>query len=296
MKHHPYNLKGSSLEVFSALYTLTKKRSFLGTYVDLACWLEIDPKTLRRTIEKLKERGLVYAEPIIEGDSSYEFKAYTIKGYPLPDYHYTGKRSYTNAPVIDAQNVPPQGQNVPNEGQNVPHYTNIYNNNNINNKDFYLGKKVLSKNKDGVYKDEIYPPTWEMVSEYARQHAPTISQAVAKEWYAYAASGGWEMSGGRRIKNWRASLYWYDQRHTDIENEKAAARACVRAQAGFAISPEEEVRNARIKAAERLREEQHDIEANDPEARAMAERICAKFGKKANQGTNCTPVHETGCV
>ncbi len=105
MKHHPYNLKGSTLEVFSALYCLTRKRAFLGTYLDLAGWLEIEPKTLRRAIEKLKERGLVYAEPCTENSNRYEFQAHPIKGYPLPDYKYCGRKSTTDYPVIDAQNL-----------------------------------------------------------------------------------------------------------------------------------------------------------------------------------------------
>lgn len=310
MKHHPYNLKGSSLEVFSALYTLTKKRSFLGTYVDLACWLEIEPKTLRRAIEKLKERGLVYAEPVVEGDSSYEFKAYTIKGYPLPDYHYTGKRSYTNAPVIDAQNldeymdeiratggvidptrgqnVPPQGQNVPNEGQNVPHYTNIYTNNIYNNKEKNNTPMCVVKKEDGqavthtkkivkTYHFEPYPKTEEEVIQYAKEHYPTISIEVVKGFFNHYNGNGWRYRGNGRVRNWKSELFAYDQRRLKSEKEQAT-RAFAKAQAGVSpevIAIEEQMREQRRKERERA-----DEEANSPEAIAARDAFFDRFCKK----------------
>ncbi len=304
MKHHPYNLKGSTLEVFSALYCLTRKRAFLGTYLDLASWLEIEVHTLRNAIKKLQERDLVYAEPCTENSNRYEFQAHPIKGYPLPDYKYCGRKSTTDYPVIDAQNLeeyrkeieatggvidptkekflPPQEKNLPPQEKIFPELkeSNKENNNyNIyNNKDnnFFLGKKVLSKNKDGVYKDEIYPPTWEMVSDYAESHVPTISLDVAKRWYAYAASGEWKMAGGRKIKDWRASLYWFDQRHTDIEKEKAV-KTIAKAQAGVSqevLAVEQQMREQRHR--ERV---QAENEANTPEALAARDAFFDKFCK-----------------
>ena len=296
MKHSPYNLKGSSLEVFSALYSLTKKRAFLGTYEDLASWIEIEVHLLRRTIKKLQERGLVSAEQAEGSAARYEFQAHTLKGYPLPDYKYCGKRSYTDAPIIDSQNieeysreleqeqnVPTQEQNVPTQVQNVPiskEKNQKKNNYNIytNKKDctsFYLGKKVLSKNKDGVFKDEIYPPTWEMVAQYALKHTPTISQQVAAKWFAYCESGGWRMSHGNKIRNWRASLYLWDQKHQELERDKAQTFG--RAQMGVTqevLDLEEQMREQR-----RREREEHDKEANTPEALAARDRVLAKFCK-----------------
>ena len=294
MKHHPYNLRGSSLEVFSALYSLTKKRAFLGSYADLASWIEIEIKTLRRTISNLQARGLVSVEE--HSGSRFEFQAYHIKGYPLPDYKYCGKKSTTDAPVIDSQNineyrtelevgqnVPAQGQNVPAQGQNVPNLkekNQKKNNYNIytNKEDCtssYLGKKVLSKNKDGVFKEEIYPPTWEMVAQYAHKHVPTISQQVAANWFAYCESGGWRMSHGNKIRNWRASLFLWDQRHQEIERDKAHTYG--RAQMG--ISQEVLDLEERMREQRRRERELNDKEANTPEAKAAAERVFAKFCK-----------------
>ena len=174
MKHHPYNLKGSTLEVFSALYCLTRKRAFLGTYMDLASWIEIEVHTLRNAIKKLQERGLVYAEPVSEGSTRYEFQAHHIKGYPLPDYKYCGRKSTTDYPVIDAQNLeeyrkeieatggvidptkekflPPQEKFLLPQEKNAPELkekNQKKNNYNIYNKDknsnnFYLGKAAES--------------------------------------------------------------------------------------------------------------------------------------------------------
>ena len=307
MKHHPYNLKGSTLEVFSALYCLTRKRAFLGTYMDLASWIEIDRVTLTRALKKLQEKELVSIEKTDDGFNRYEFQARTIKGYPLPDYKYCGKKSTTNYPVIDAQNLdeyrkeieatggvidPTRVQNeqsrVQNEQTRVQNEQELKekkqkkNNYNIYNKDknsnnFYLGKAVLSKNKDGVFKDEIYPPTWEMVKDYAEKHVPTISLEVAKLWLAYAASSGWEMARGRKIKDWRASLYWFDQNHIDIEKEKAA-RKVIQAQAG--VSPDVIAMEEQMREQRRKEREQADIEANTPEALAARDAFFEKFGKK----------------
>ena len=85
MKHPPYNLKDKPLEVFSALYSLTKKRAFLGTYQDLANWIEIDRVTLTRALKRLQERGLVTIEQAEGSATRFEFQAHHIKGYPLPD-------------------------------------------------------------------------------------------------------------------------------------------------------------------------------------------------------------------
>ena len=116
MKHHPYNLKGSTLEVFSALYCLTRKRAFRGTYEDLANWIEIDIKTLKRSVAKLQERGLLRVEKVEGSYYQYEFRAQMIPGYPLPEYQYIG-----------GQNDQEGGQNVQKGGQNDQHNNTIYN-------------------------------------------------------------------------------------------------------------------------------------------------------------------------
>ena len=116
MKHHPYNLKGSTLEVFSALYCLTRKRAFRGTYEDLAGWIEIEPKTVKRSVSKLVEQGLVAVEKVEGSYYQYKFRAQMIPGYPLPWYQYIG-----------GQNVQIDGQNVQKGGQNVQHNNTIYN-------------------------------------------------------------------------------------------------------------------------------------------------------------------------
>ena len=298
MKHHPYNLKGSSLEVFSALYCLTRKRAFLGTYLDLASWLEIDKNTLRRALKVLQERELVSIEKSISGFDRYEFQAHHIKGYPLPDYKYSGRKSKTDYPVIDAQNLdeyrkeieatggvidPSKNQNgsVMNQNEPLVKESNKENNTNIiytkkKIKSFLGGKTNLSKKKYEEIKEKIYPPTWEMVREYVETKVPAISLEVAKRWYAYAVSGKWKMTGGRRIDDWHASLYWFDQKRIELEKEKAA-RKVIQAQAG--VSPDVLAIEEQMREQRRREREKMDEEANTPEAKEAAQAFFDKFCK-----------------
>ena len=305
MKHHPYNLKGSTLEVFSALYCLTRKRAFLGTYMDLASWIEIDLDTLRRALKKLQEKDLVSIEKTDDGFYRYEFQARTIKGYPLPDYKYSGRKSTTDYPVIDAQNLDEyrkeieatggvidptktqnasvQTQNAAEQTQNAAELKESNKENNTNNiytkkkiKSFFGGKTNLSKKKYEEIKEEIYPPTWEMVSDYVKKQVPTISLEVAKRWYAYAVSGKWKMSGGRRIDDWHASLYWFDQKRIELEKEKAA-RKVIQAQAG--VSPDVIALEEQMREQRRKEREQAEREANTPEALAARDAFFEKFCK-----------------
>ncbi len=312
MKHHPYNLKGSTLEVFSALYCLTRKRAFLGTYMDLASWIEIEPKTLRRAIEKLQERGLVYAEPCAEGSNRYEFQAHPIKGYPLPDYKYSGRKSITDYPVIDAQNldeyrkeieatggvidptkgqnVPPQGQNVPPQGQNVPELkeSNKENNtNNIYNKTSFLTKEVVVGGKptaaahQNLKKEEEeiepYPTTLKEVLQYVREKQPGISMEVARDFFVYYSAKGWRYKNNGRVRNWKAELFLFDQRGKRWEKERAA-KSFVKAQMGApqaVLELEEQMREQRHREREKM-----DEEANTPEAIAARDAFFDKFCKK----------------
>ena len=116
-----------------------------------------------------------------------------------------------------------------------------------------------------------------MVKEYSEKHVPTISLDVAKSWFAYAASGDWQMSGGRRIRNWRASLYWFDQRHTDFEKSNMT-KTVAQAQAG--ISPAYLALEEQMREQRRKEREQAEREANTPEALAARDAFFEKFGKK----------------
>ena len=145
MKHHPYNLKGSTLEVFSALYCLTRKRAFRGTYEDLASWIEIETKTVKRSVSKLVEQGLVVVEKVEGSYYQYEFRAQAIPEHPLPEYQYIG-----------GQNVQIGGQIVQKGGQNVQHNNTIYNT--------IFNKKERNKKENNYYRSAPYEVSPEVLA------------------------------------------------------------------------------------------------------------------------------------
>ncbi len=304
MKHHPYNLKGSSLEVFSALYCLTRKRAFLGTYTDLASWLEIEKTTVFRAIKKLQEKDLVTIEKTDDGFNRYEFQAHHIKGYPLPDYKYCGRKSITNYPVIDAQNLqeympeieatggvidPEPLQNATEPLQNAPELkekNQKKNNYNIYNKTSFLTKEVVVGDKPTAAAHQIlkkeeeeiepYPTTLKEVLQYVREKQPGISMEVARDFFVYYSAKGWRYKNNGRVRNWKAELFLFDQRGKRWEKERAA-KSFVKAQMGVSVPQavldlEEQMREQR-----RREREQADREANTPEAIAAAEAFFDKF-------------------
>lgn len=307
MKHPPYNLKGSSLEVFSALYSLTRKRAFLGTYEDLASWIEIDIDTLRRAIKRLIERGLVSAERAEGSLYRYEFKAHQIKGYPLPDYKYSGKRSYTDAPIIDSQNIDEysreleQTQNASAETQNALAQTqnaqiSKEKNQKKNNYNIYTNtlkregeegqKPSAATAHNNNFEEDIIPTpkTLQEVWEYAQQKQPGISLEVVRDFFVYYSAKGWRYKSNGLVRNWKAELFLWDQRSKRWEKEKAT-RAFTRYQQG---GRQEEPSLAQImaeraiaqqKEADRRLAEEHDKLANTPEALAARDRVLAKFCK-----------------
>ena len=306
MKHAPYNLKGSTLEVFSALYCLTKKRAFLGTYQDLANWIEIDRVTLVRALKRLQERELVTIEKAEGSATRFEFQAHQIKGYPLPDYKYCGRRSYTDAPVIDSQNVEeysrelegvqnaqpcvqnaqPYVQNaqISKEKNQKKSYYNIYNN---------TIKRVGEEGKDPTtaalennLEEEIvpYPKSLKEVWEYAQEKQPGISLEVVRDFYVYYSAKGWRYKSNGRVRNWKAELFLFDQRGKRWEKERAA-RAFTRYQQGgrqeepslAQVIAEREI--AAQKEADRKKQEEHDKLASTPEALAARDAFFKKHCK-----------------
>ncbi len=299
MKHHPYNLRGSSLEVFSALYSLTKKRAFLGSYEDLAGWLEIDLKTLKRAISKLQEKGIVYVEQ--KSYARYEFQAFHIKGYPLPDYKYCGKRSTTKAPVIDTQNIEEyreeiaaferqqkvtqneqvvtQNEQVSKEKNQKKNNYNIYNKTSFLTKEVVVGDKPTAAAPQKLKEEDILPPPTSLqeVIDYAQEKQPGISMEVVRDFFVYYSAKGWRYKNNGRVHNWKAELFLFDQRGKRWAKEREA-KSFVRAQMGVpqeVLDMEERMRENR-----RREREQQEIEANTPEAKAAAERVLSKFCKK----------------
>ena len=312
MKHHPYNLKGSTLEVFSALYCLTRKRAFLGTYMDLASWIEIDRVTLTRALKKLQEKELVSIEKTDDGFNRYEFQARTIKGYPLPDYKYCGKKSTTNYPVIDAQNLdeyrkeieatggvidPTRVQNeqsrVQNEQTRVQNEQelkeknqkknnyNIYNKTSFSTKEVVVGGKPTAAPQNCKKEEEEiepYPTSLKEVLQYVQEKQPGISMEVARDFFVYYSAKGWRYKNNGRVRNWKAELFLFDQRGKRWEKERAA-KSFVKAQMGAPVPQavldlEEQMREQR-----RREREQADRDANTPEAIAARDAFFEKFGK-----------------
>lgn len=312
MKHHPYNLKGSTLEVFSALYCLTRKRAFLGTYEDLASWIELDIYTLRRALKKLQEKDLVSIEKTDDGFYRYEFQARTIKGYPLPDYKYCGRKSTTDYPVIDAQNLdeyrkeieatggvidptqvqnaPAQVQNAPIQVQNAPELKesnkennnyNIYNKTSFHTKEVVVGGKPTAAPHQILKKEEEiipYPTSLNQVLQYVQEKQPGISMEVARDFFVYYSAKGWRYKNNGKVRNWKAELFLFDQRGKRWEKERAA-KSFIKAQMGAPVPQavldlEEQMREQR-----RREREQADREANTPEAIAARDAFFEKFAK-----------------
>ncbi len=320
MKHHPYNLKGSTLEVFSALYCLTRKRAFLGTYMDLASWIEIEPKTLRRALKVLNEKDLVSIDKSESGFDRYEFQAHHIKGYPLPDYRYSGKRSYTSAPIIDSQNleeyqneieatggvidptkgqnVSTQGQNVPPKGQNVPlikesnkenNNYNIYNNNIYNKEKKQHTNVCVVKKEDG----QAVTHTKKIVKTYHFEPYPTTEEEViqyAKENYPTISIevvkdffNHYNGNGWRYSKNGRVRNWKSELFAYDqrrMKFEKASAAKAI-AKVQSGVSPEVLAIEEQMREQRRKEREQADREANTPEALAARDAFFEKFGKNS---------------
>lgn len=296
MKKQPYNLKGANLEVYAALYSLTRHEPYEKSIKGLADFIVMPERSCRRALKYLVEHHLLQMEPITKtqdpNDAIYQFEALVLPDAPLPSYFYKKEISqyekqikelqkqveaYRKAKFIEGlrdseqevcQNDHNLGQNDHNLGQNGTH--NRENIENINNKENYTHSVCVVKERgiahthtSKVDKKIIefvpYPTTLQEVWDYARVKQPGISLEVVTEFYAHYKATGWKFKHGGFVKDWKAELFNWDQRGKRWEKAHAA-KACTRYQQG---GRQEEPSYAQIiakKAMEKQKEAERAIE------------------------------------
>lgn len=310
MKHDPYNLKGSALRVYAALYILTAKHPFTGSYRTLADWIEdICPKTVKRAVDYLVDRNLVSRDIVTNTkkpiDGIYNLDALILPDAPLPRVRYKvimneyqKKENNLERKMEDYRRekiVEGVGQNVQGVGQNVQVLKESNKENNtykIYNRNIYNNKKnntmCVVKKEDGqavthtnkivkTYHFEPYPTTEEEVIQFAQENYPTISIEVVKDFFNHYNGNGWRYSKNGRVRNWKSELFAYDQRRMKFEKANAA-KAMARVQSG--VSPEVLAIEEQMREQRRREREQADREGNSAEDKAAAEAFFARFKVK----------------
>lgn len=313
MKHDPYNLKGSALRVYAALYILTAKHPFTGSYRTLADWIEdISPKTVKRAVDYLVDRNLVSRDIVTNTkkpiDGIYNLDALILPEAPLPRVRYKlimneyqkkekdlerKMEDYRQEKIVEGvrQNVQGVRQNVQGVGQNVPELKekkqkknnyNIYNKTSFLTKEVVVGDKPTAAAHQNLKKEEEeiepYPTSLKEVLQYVREKQPGISMEVARDFFVYYSAKGWRYKNNGRVRNWKAELFLFDQRGKRWEKERAA-KSFVKAQIGVSVPQavldlEEQMREQR-----RREREKADREANTPEAIAARDAFFDKFCK-----------------
>ena len=134
MEQAPYSLSGVDLAVFADVWMYSRVNPYVGSYQNLADWINIPKTTVVRSVKYLADRGLVEVININAHKTSFRAKA--IPGYPLPICRFTivGETDNNEAFVVKKvqamfQNESRLDQNGPRLDQNGPSQYNIYNNN-----------------------------------------------------------------------------------------------------------------------------------------------------------------------
>lgn len=141
MKKPPYSLSGADLLVYADLWAYSRENPFIGSYQNLANWMDVPKTSVMRSIKYLEGRGLVEVININAHKTSFQAKA--IPGAPLPVYRFYVAGCTDNNEPLAVQRVqsmiqggqqlnqfgPRLDQNGPRLNQNGPYNNNLYNNN-----------------------------------------------------------------------------------------------------------------------------------------------------------------------
>ena len=144
MEKPPYSLRGADLLVYADLWAYSRVNPFIGSYQDLANWMDVPKTSVMRSVKELEKRGLVEVININAHKTSFQAKA--IPGAPLPVYRfYVAGCTDNNEPLVaqkmteitqggqrTIQNGPRLNQFGPRSDQNGPYQYNIYNTNSKN--------------------------------------------------------------------------------------------------------------------------------------------------------------------
>ena len=137
MERPPYSLSGADLRVYADLWAYSRVNPFIGSYQDLANWMDVPKTSVMRSVKELEKRGLVEVININAHKTSFQAKA--IPGVPLPVYRfYVAGYTDNNEPLVAqrVQSMIQGGQQLnqfgPRSDQNGPYQYNIYNTNSKN--------------------------------------------------------------------------------------------------------------------------------------------------------------------
>ena len=174
-------LKGNDLTVFAVLQGFSQKGAgcYYGGQKLLAEICGVEPRTLRRIIDRLVQKGLVVREEIIRGNG--KFCAYGVAD------KMSGGRGQNVRTLADKMSA---------------------NNDNI--------KSTLSKDKDaGVVitrtREKFQKPTVEEVREYCESRRNGIDPEA---FVAFYESNGWKV-GRNAMKDWKAAVRTWEQRRRE---------------------------------------------------------------------------------
>ena len=267
-----YKLRGNSLEVYAALYSLTKKTSWTGTMTTLAGYMDVQLDTLKRACKLLENKGLLSIENIAY--STYSFQALHPKKTEIETVAAELKKG-KQAVTQNEQAVTQNEQVVTQNEQDLKERSKENINNILNKKENNVcvakphTDAQSATHTQSVEKNLFIAPQWEEIYQYAKERL--ISIEVAKNFYAHYSTTGWKLGRGGKIYDWHALLYKFDVKAREIAKEQSA-RAATRYQAGNQITREQAAERARQLEAERVAREQADAEyeasKNDAEAQA----------------------------
>ncbi len=255
MKKNPYNLSHSNLEVYAALYSLTRRGPYEKTIAGLADMLVMPEQTCRDALKYLVKRNLLQMDIIVKTkrhkNDCYQFDALLLPDAPFPTRFYKEEikkydkenkdlerriENYRREKYVEGlrENTQIEHENRANEHEIC---AEEYENgaiskeknqkktiiNNIKKEEVVVGDKPTAAAPQKLKEEDILPPPTSLqeVIDYAQEKQPGISMEVARDFFVYYSAKGWRYKNNGRVRNWKAELFLFDQRGKRWEKERA---------------------------------------------------------------------------
>lgn len=235
-------LKGNDLFVYALIYGFTQDGETLykGSYRYISYALGISRKTAIRSLESLEERGLIIKSQ--ENINGVLFNRYKIDFEPIrrfgcketknnldEEVQGYGQKDHGGMVEMTTGVCPkrPQGYVQNDHGGMVKKTTS----NNIRDKyieNTYKGnntkENIYKRNSEGdkpptpTKRTRFTPPTVEEVEDYCRERDNGID---AEHFIDYYEARGWELSKGRKVKDWKACVRTWERNNRSKPARKA---------------------------------------------------------------------------
>ena len=234
-------LKGNELVVYALIFGFTQDGETLykGSYKYISYVLGISRKTAIRVLKSLEEKGLIIKSQ--ENINDVLFNRYKVNFEPIRRFVYKETESTLDEEVRGRDKMTTGygqndhggrdkmtmgwGQNDHGGGDKMTPSNNI--------RDKYIENTYKGNNtKENIYKrnsegdkpptptkrTRFTPPTVEEVEEYCRERDNGID---AEHFIDYYEARGWELSKGRKVKDWKACVRTWERNNRSKPARKA---------------------------------------------------------------------------